>query len=375
MASLSNKVNDKLRDTLSEQDLCIVFANADGGEGYIAWNGVRADRNDLELQKNGNQLVKDVAFSCGGPTVVVIHSIGPVILSDFADFPAVKAILYANLPGQESGNALVDVMFGHIDASGRLPYTIGKSLEDYGPTAPVLYYPNHVIPQADFTEGLYIDYRYFDKHDIKPAYPFGFGLSYTSFEYSDVKVTALKPKSRLPDPRPSSLKPPAYDSSIPDPQSALYPSGFQKVKKFIYPYISDPKVKKGHYPYPEGYDVHQEPSQAGGAEGGNPSLFEPHVLIEVTVKNTGSRFGKDVVQAYASLSSGAVPEVDHPVRVLRNFTKIELEPGESEVVALTLSRKDLSYWSVVDQNWVMPDGNATIDIGRSSGDLLLQGTY
>ncbi len=376
MAFLSNSVNGKLRDTLAEQDLCIVFANADGGEGHRAWNGVRADRNDLELQKNGNQLIKDVAFSCGGPTVVVIHSIGPVILSDFSDLPTVKAILYANLPGQESGNALADVLFGKVDASGRLPYTIGKSLEDYGPTAPVQYYPNHIIPQADFTEGLYIDYRYFDKHDIKPAYSFGFGLSYTTFEYSNLKVTSLMPRSPLPGPRPSGLEAPSYDISIPDPRSALYPSGFRKLKKYIYPYISDvDQVKKGDYLYPDGYGVHRELSQAGGAEGGNPSLFEPHVHVEVTVKNSGARFGKEVVQVYTSLPDDA-GLVEHPIRVLRNFTKIELQPGESQSTALTLSRKDLSYWSVTDQNWVMPEqGDYTISVGRSSRELLLHGTY
>ena len=374
MVTLGNKVNGKLRDTLSEQDLCMVFANADGGEGHRAWHGVRADRKDLELQKHGNQLIKDVAFSCGGPTLVVIHSIGPVILSDFSDFPTVKAILYANLPGQESGNALADVLFGEVDASGRLPYTIGKSLEDYGPTSPVQYYPNGIIPQADFTEGLYIDYRYFDKHQIKPAFPFGFGLSYTTFEYSDLKVTALKPKSRLPSPRLAGLEPPSYDTSIPDSKSALYPSGIRKLKKHIYPYVSDvDQVERGDYPYPNGSDVHHEPSQAGGAEGGNPSLFEPHVQVEVTVKNTGPRFGKDVVQVYVSLPNGV--EEDHPVRVLRNFTKIELHPGESETTTLTLSRKDLSYWSVVDQNFVMPEGDYTLAVGRSSRDLLLQGTY
>ena len=373
IASLRNKVKGKLHDTLSKQDMCVVFANADGGEGHRAWNGVRADRNDLELQKNGNQLIKDVAFSCGGPTIVVIHSIGPVILSDFSDFPTIKAILYANLPGQESGSALADVLFGKVDASGRLPYTIGKSLEDYGPTAPVQYYPNSIIPQADFTEGLYFDYRYLDKNNIKPAYPFGFGLSYTTFEYSKLKVTALKPKSPLPSPRLSGLDPPSYDSSIPDPSSVLYPSGFRKLKKYVYPYISDvDQVKKGDYPYPNGYDIRRDPSQAGGAEGGNPSLFEPHAQVEMTVKNTGPRFGSEVVQVYVSLPPG---DIDQPIRVLRNFTKIELQPGESVMTTITLSRKDMSYWSVTDQNWVMPEGDYIIAVGRSSRDFLLQGTY
>ncbi len=92
--------------------------------------------------------------------------------------PNVQAVLLANLPGQESGDALADVLFGDVNPSGRLPYTIGRSAEQYGEGAKVMYLPNGVVPQQDFKEGLYIDYRHFDKHDIAPRFEFGFGLSY-----------------------------------------------------------------------------------------------------------------------------------------------------------------------------------------------------
>src|SRR5256714_1918789 len=195
---LADHVTEELLKTVREQDLCLVFANSDGGEGYLSWKGVHGDRNDLYLQSGGDWLITTVAQNCGGgqgATAVVINAIGPVIVEEWADLPGVKAIILANLPGEESGNGLTDVLFGDVDASGRLPYTVGKSLEDYGPSAPVLYYPNGVIPQADFEEGLYIDYRYFDKVGIEPRYPFGFGLSYTSFSYSNLAVTALEPKT------------------------------------------------------------------------------------------------------------------------------------------------------------------------------------
>ena len=140
------------------------------------------------------------------------------------------------------------------------------------------------------------------------------------------------------------------------------------------------EVKTGRYPYPEGYDVVQPPSPAGGGEGGNPSLYEEHVRVDLQVKNNGTRSGKEVVQLYVSLpsivkepSNGAL--VDTPIRVLRNFTKIQLEAGASQDVSLTLSRKDLSYWSVIEQNWVMPDGEFTVSVGRNSRDAALQGTY
>jgi beta-glucosidase len=382
-SSLKNKLSKSLETQLKDQDLCIVFGNADSGEGYHIWANQRADRNDLEMQKGATSLITSVAASCGGPVIVVIHAVGPVVVEEFVDSPSVKAIVFANLPGQESGNALADVLFGRVDASGRFPYTLGKSIQDYGPGAPVLYYPNGIIPQADFKEGLYVDYRHFDVEDIEPRYAFGHGLSYTTFELSDLVITSLKDKSPLPSPRPAALSPPSYDATIPPADSALLPPNFTKLHKFVYPYIDSIKdIKKGTYPYPDGYDTVQQPSQAGGGEGGNPSLFEDHVKVQVRVTNTGNRKGKEVVQLYVSLppslteaTSGSLVDIDTPVRVLRNFTKVELDAGANHVVDLTLTRKDLSYWSVVQQNWIMPQGTFNISIGRSSRDLALHGDY
>jgi beta-glucosidase len=105
------------------------------------------------------------------------------------------------------------------------------------------------------------------------------------------------------------------------------------------------------------------------------------VEVSVNVTNTGTRTGKEVVQIYVSFPDRvaehrglgwAREEIEFPDRVLRNFSKIELNPGETQTVNLTLSRKDLSYWSVRAQNWVMPtEGNFRIWAGRSSRDLPL----
>lgn len=381
IAHLQNDLTKGIQAELKKQDLCIVFANADAGEGFLSVGGVRGDRNDLSLDKGGDVLIQKVAKSCKS-TVVVIHAVGPVIVEAWADMPSVQAILLANLPGEESGNAINDVLFGDEDASGRLPYTVGKNLSDYGPGAQVLYYPNAVVPQANFDEGLYIDYRYFDKQEIEPRYPFGFGLSYTSFDFSDLVINSIQPKSQLPAPRLAGLDPPTYDNKIPDATSALFPANFRKLKKYVYPYVSNVKdVKSGKYPYPNGYDTPQLPSQAGGGQGGNPSLFDTHAKVSVRLTNTGSRVGKEVVQLYVSFPGNVVEPstgevIDFPVKVLRNFEKVELQPGESQTVDLNLTRKDLSYWSVVQQNWVMPvEGEFRVLVGRSSRDLPLEGTY
>lgn len=105
---LTNTLSSSDKTTLAQQDLCIVFANADAGEGFLAVDGMRGDRNDLYVQKGSEELIKTVARGCGGKTVVVIHSVGAVVVEGWIE--EVDALLYAHLPGQESGNALVSAL-------------------------------------------------------------------------------------------------------------------------------------------------------------------------------------------------------------------------------------------------------------------------
>ncbi|KAK5988214.1 putative beta-glucosidase E [Cladobotryum mycophilum] len=371
--------NDKPKAyALVNQDICIVFVNSDAGEGYLTWAGVRGDRNDLRLQKNGDEFVVNIAKNCGGgfgTTIVVIHAVGPVVIEPWIDLPGVKAVIAANLPGQESGNAVVDILFGEENPSGKLPYTVGKSLDNYGKGGQVLYFPNGVVPQQNFDEGLYIDYRHFDKHNIEPRFEFGFGLSYTKFELKDLKITEKKPRSPLPAERPAhDVEPPKLDATIPKAEEALFPSNIRKLKKYIYPYINSvDEIKQGKYPYPVGYDVKQPLSGAGGGEGGNPDLWEVHVIVSVDVSNTGDVAGKVVPQLYLSYPGSQT--VDFPVKVLRGFDKVHLEKGETKTVGFSLTRRDLSYWDVTRQNWVIPDGEFTFAVGESSRDLRVQGTW
>ncbi|KAF2839795.1 glycoside hydrolase family 3 protein [Patellaria atrata CBS 101060] len=381
-----NKIPDASAQILEDQDLCFVFIDSDGGEGYVQWNGVRGDRNDLYAQKNGDDLVLKVAAQCGngeGDVIVVIHSIGPVIMEKWIDLPNIKAVILANLPGQESGNALVDILFGDVNPSGHLPYTIGKDAKDYGPDSGILRYPNGIVPQQNFTEGLYIDYRYFDKHNITPRYEFGHGLSYTQFHLSSLMVQQKKGNSMLPEPRPTHpIAPPKYDNGIPNPETAVWPEGFRRLNKYIYPYIdSTEDIRKGKYPYPIGYNEPAPLSPAGGGPGGNPSLYDTHAMVSVTLTNVGGvPKGAAVVQLYVGFPEGykdpdTQESVDFPVRVLRNFTKIEINGnGERSKVSFDVSRKDLSYWDTRRGNWVLPSGTFRFWVGWSSRDLPLMGT-
>ncbi|KAI5867373.1 glycoside hydrolase family 3 protein [Durotheca rogersii] len=361
-------------EILRSAQLCIVFGNADSGEGFKAWEDVSGDRPDLFLQKGANDLIEQVARGChggDGDVLVVIHTVGPVVMENWINIPNVKAVLLANLPGQESGNALTDVIFGDVNPSGRLPWTIGKSLDAYGEGGQVMYLPNGIVPQQDFKEGLYIDYRHFDKYGIEPRFEFGFGLSYTTFEFDSAVVNGLKAKSKLPASRPKDFAaPPSYDQGIPDAKEALFPAGIRKLEKYVYPYLdSIDDIVAEPYPYPEGYDVVQPRSGAGGDEGGNPDLWETYVRVSVDVTNTGGQPGKVVPQLYLGYPQGA-SAVDFPTKTLRGFDKVLLEAGETKTVTFNLTRRDLSYWDVELQNWAMVvDGEYTFMVGRSSRDL------
>ncbi|KAF8181130.1 glycoside hydrolase family 3 protein [Mycena galopus ATCC 62051] len=172
------------------QDVTIVLANAMSGElgFYVTVDGVEGDRNDLELWFSTSKLIADVAAVCSN-TIVVIHSVGPVDMSLWADNPNITAIVYAGAPGEQSGPGLVDVLFGAVNPTGRLPFSIADLTTDYSTV--IVTDPGFPIgfPVINYTERLLLDYRYMDQENIAPRYEYGFGLSYTTFTYSGLSIT------------------------------------------------------------------------------------------------------------------------------------------------------------------------------------------
>ncbi|KAK0456280.1 glycoside hydrolase family 3 protein [Armillaria borealis] len=168
------------------KDVAIVFITADSGEGYITVEGNFGDRNDLLAWHGGDALVQTVA-SVNPNTIVAVNSVGPIIMENWIDNENVTAVLWSGLPGQEAGNAVTDVLYGVYNPSGRLPYTIAHSASDY--SAAVIYSSSSSILDIPYNEGLFVDYRHFDAQGIKPRFEFGFGLSYTTFEYSDLSIS------------------------------------------------------------------------------------------------------------------------------------------------------------------------------------------
>lgn len=284
----------------NEPEVCLVFLKG--------WAAEASDRDTLDLDWQGNELVETVAGFCNN-TVVVTHSAGVNILP-FADNPNVTAIVAAHFPGEESGNSIVDILYGKVNPSGHLPYTIAYNASDYnGPIT------THVLTtgkddwQSNFDEKLETDYRYFDAHNIDVRYEFGFGLSYTTFELSSFAVKAENPDMEI--------------TSRPE----------------------DRKIEPG----------------------GNPALWETIYIAEATVRNTGDVRGAAVPQLYVTFPDSA-PE-GTPPRQLRGFDKVELGVGQRAKVQFEFMRRDLSFWDIRTQQWLIPEGEFTLGVGFSSRDI------
>ncbi|KAJ7491335.1 beta-glucosidase [Mycena galericulata] len=174
------------KNAAAGKDIAFVFITADSGEGYITVEGNAGDRNDLSAWHSGDALIAAVA-AANKNTVVVVNSVGPINMEAWVTNPNVTAVVWSGVPGQEAGHGLVDVLYGAYNPSGRLPYTIGKSISDY--SAQVIYNQNGAITPIPYTEGLFIDYRHFDQAGIAPRFEFGFGLSYTTFAYSGLTIS------------------------------------------------------------------------------------------------------------------------------------------------------------------------------------------
>jgi beta-glucosidase len=360
--------------TANVSDTAIVFINADSGENVETVEGNPGDRlaAGLRAWHNGDELVKAAAqgFST---VVVVVHTVGPIIMDEWIDLPSVKAVLLAHLPGQEAGDSLVDVLFGDYSPSGHLPYTIPHSESDYPSSVSLLDQPFGQI-QDTYIERLYVDYRHFLQANITPRYPFGHGLSYTTFGISEPILSEITPLTQYPPARPSKGPTPTYATTIPPASEATWPTDFNRIWRYLYPYLDNPAAatSTAPYPYPPGYStVPQPPPRAGGIDGGNPALWDIAFTVTVKVSNNGSRPGRAVAQLYVELPASSLG-ADVPSLQLRQFEKTDtLAPGESQVLHLSVTRKDLSIWDVVMQDWKAPiDGQGVkLWVGESLADL------
>ena len=262
--------------------VAVVFAglpDAYESEGY--------DRTHMRMPESQNRLIEAVA-EANPNTVVVLHNGSPV---EMPWIGKVKGVLEAYLGGQAVGLAEVKVLFGDVNPSGHLPESFPIKLED---NPSYLFYGGEPAG-TEYREGIFVGYRYYDKKKMDVLFPFGYGLSYTTFEYSGLK-------------------------------------------------LSKDKI-----------------------------LDTDTVTVTVTVKNTGKRAGKTVAQVYVGDVEGYVNAI-RPVRELKAFKKIELQPGESKEVSFTLCKRAFATWRSEIHDWFVESGEFSIEVGDSSACLPLKAT-
>lgn len=355
----------------------IVFVDSDSGEGYLEVDNNLGDRNNLTLWRNGDALINAVAAECNN-TIVVVHSVGPVILEDYANNANVTGILWAGVPGQESGNAIVDILYGKVNPGAKLPFTMAAERKDFG--TDILYTPNDPVPQMNFQEGVFIDYRAVDKFNLTPTYEFGFGLSYTTFDYSDLQVTKHTNVTAYTPFLGYTSEAKTYGNYSTDAADYLFPEAINRTTAYIYPWLNttDFTQASGDPDYalpgfvPEGaQDGSSQPvPRAGGAPGGNPRLYDVLYTVTASVTNTGPVAGDEVAQLYVSRGGP-----HDPVRELRGFERLRnVQPGETRAFTVGVTRRDVSSWSSEEQDWFVRDAAKPVFVGRSSRDLPLSGT-
>ncbi|KAF9260859.1 glycoside hydrolase family 3 protein [Marasmius fiardii PR-910] len=287
--------------------VAVVFVNINSSEG--------SDRRNLTLADGAEDLIQAVA-GVNSNTVVVIHAVGQIIMESWIDHPNITAVLWAGAAGQETGNSIADVLYGDFNPSGRLPFTLAKREEDY----PARVTSGSGIVTVPYTEGLEIDYRAFDARNITPRFEFGFGLSYTQFDYSNLQISQVQGSS-------------SSDEDLIRNWEAGKPNPF------------------------------------GVGSSTAAWLHEPAFEVSFNVKNVGDVAGGEIPQLYVAHPSSA----GEPPRVLKGFTDVFLNSGQSKRVTIPLSRHSLSVWDVPGQGWKKPDGQFGIVVGASSRDGRLNG--
>ena len=249
------------------------------GEGF--------DRKSMDLPAGQDELIEAIA-GANRNTIVVIAAGAPVTMTRWIG--RVSAVVYAWYGGQEAGHAIGDVLFGAVNPSGKLPVTFPKALQDspaYG------HYPGENL-HVEYAEGIYVGYRWFDKHDVEPLFPFGHGLSYTTFDYGQLK-------------------------------------------------ISPGRIAVGKA-----------------------------VGVSVSVRNSGTRAGAEVAQLYLQQPPS---RVDRPVKELKGFRRVMLQPGETQTVSFTLDKAAMSFYDSAVHDWVAEPGRFTVLVGASSRDIRAKGEF
>jgi len=275
-------------ETLVTPEAKAVAASADAVVLAVGFDpsteGESGDRT-FRLPPGQDELINQIA-AANKNTIVVLTSGGGVDMTSWIDH--VPALFEAWYPGQEGGTALAQLLFGQFNPSGRLPISIERRWEDNA--AHDSYYPKDGEKRVEYTEGIFVGYRHFDKSGVKPLFPFGYGLSYTTFAYKNLVIS--------------------------------------------------------------------------------PAAGSGNAAVAFDVTNTGTRAGADVAQVYVGDRHASVPR---PVKELKGFARVELNPGETRHVEVTLNPRAFSYYDVKSHKWTLAPGDFDIYVARSAAEIELTG--
>ncbi len=253
--------------------------SAEAGK-LIGNRGIGGDRESLKLITEDESLIEAVAGT-NKNTVVVYVGGSAIDMSSWED--NIPAILFAWYNGMEGGNALARIVYGEVNPSGKLPFSIAKSAEDYP-------YFNPYAMKIEY--GYYHGYTLFDKKGIDVAYPFGHGLSYTEFQYDSLEVDTFDPEKK-------------------------------------------------------------------------------NLKVRARVSNTGKTAGEEVAQLYVGFANS---DIDRPVKLLKGFDKIAIQPGESKTVTFEIDLQELSWYDPESKTWKLEKMQYELFVGPSSDeDKLLEG--
>ena len=247
-----------------------------------------ADREEIKLSYGQDAVIEALAAATDHLTVVFVS--GNAVAMPWID--SVESVVQTWFLGSEAGNALARILAGEVNPSGKLPFTFGVKLEDYPSHAKGMTFPNP--DKVYYKEDIFVGYRGFERSKIKPLFAFGHGLSYTTFEYSDLTLSA------------------------------------------------------------------------------DEITADDTLTATVTITNTGDRVGKEIVQLYIGDSKSSLPR---PIKELKGFEKIELQPGESKSVTFAITKDALSFYDDRVGEWCAEPGKFTIYIGSSSADTRLTKSF
>jgi beta-glucosidase len=239
------------------------------------------DRPDLDLTSHQVALIKAVA-AVQPNTIVILNNGAPIVMSEWIDDTA--AVLEAWMMGQAGGGAIADVLYGKVNPSGKLAETFPLKLVD---TPAYINYPGE-NGAVRYGEGIFMGYRYYETKEVPTLFPFGYGMSYTTFDYQNPKVSSQT---------------------------------FQDVDG---------------------------------------------LTVSVDVTNTGNLAGKEVVQVYVGDHKSSLAR---PPKELKGFAKIELQPGETKTLTVSLDFRAFAYYHPAYRQWITEDGEFDILIGASSTDI------